>query len=368
MSRQFFLSLLFIALLPFASMAQEAEVDVAERGANATEARTKAMAAADRLAFEKIINAKLPKQAKAVLKAYTPEAISEMVLGYEVVTEKMTPNTYRATIKVKFDDAAIEKITGVTAEDTSKENNVAAAAAAVSSSAVLILPVWFDERNILLWETNNGWREMISRVALQADSGQWIVPFGDPTDMVTTDSTQIETAGYEALAPLAARYGAGSILVAIAKPGVGVLDVELRHLTKAGAEKEIVSVQAKDNTTTPEELMKKAAEILLLGDERTDPAALTGKQRAARSGARNIPELHQINLLLHLKQARDWAELNHRLHTIEGVEKLEVVVADWRRMQMKMSYRGDPEDLGEAMAKAGLTVNQSASMLLIGIR
>lgn len=361
-----YLILFALWIFPTASFAVAIEVEVAERGENATEARMKAMTAAERLAMEKLLIEKIPGRGKETTKSLDDEAIAQMVQGYEIVKEKMTPNTYRGTIKVKFDDYAIEKLLGAPAGTTEKENEVAAAAA--SSASVLLLPVWFDEKGILLWETTNEWRNIINRTALQAEAGAWIVPFGDPTDLLVTDSTQIENASFAQLAPMAARYGAGSILVAIAKPGERVLDVELRHLTKAGEEKEVLSVPATDNVTLAEDLMGIAAEKLLIGTDRVAPAALTGTQQAALPERKKIPQLHHINLLLHLKQARDWAELNHRLHTIEGVEELQVVVADWRRMQMRMAYRGDPEDLGEDLAKAGLTVQQSADMLLVAIR
>jgi hypothetical protein len=72
--------------------------------------------------------------------------------------------------------------------------------------------------------------------------------------------------------------------------------------------------------------------------------------------------------MFYLKQARDWAEMNHRLINIPGVEGVQVVSANWHHMNGVLNYRGFPEDLGKALAAAGIDVRQEADVLMMKIR
>lgn len=350
--------LLFSVCLPWTAAALEMQVNVSEKGKDATEARMKALSAADLAAFTQLVRERAPERAEAMLKAYPLEAISQMVQGYEIVEESMTPNSYRATMKVKLDDSALSKIPYL---GGSGKGSAAAPAAVLESEAVLIMPVWFDNTGIRLWEAENPWRDALSKAALQA-GGKWIMPAGDPSDLIIIDSSTVSSADFTKLAPLAARYGAGRILVATAKPGIATLAVELRRLSAAGEEKENIKFTSGASEATQEQILQRAAEELLLGDS---PSALDTHQKQEKP---KKPQLHEINALLNLTRARDWAELNHRLRSIPGVETLQVVNADWQRMQVKLVYRGFPEDLGTSFAKAGLNVQQQGDMLLLTIR
>ncbi len=365
MPRHLYVVLLLFLFGPMQAFAVDVQVDVAETGKDATEARIKALSSADKLAFAKLVTGKLGMKAEEFLKAYTPEAISQMVQGYEIVEESMTPNSYKATMKVKFGDSILNKIPTLSSATGAVIPAEKPAIKTIDSKTILILPVWLDAKGIILWEEINPWREALSKAALQVPGNHWVTATGDPADRVYVDASNVSSAGFAQLAPLAERYGAGQVLIAIAHAGAGNLEVELRHLSATGEEKENMQLAADaPESATLEDLMQRAADELLLGD---NPAALTKGQKKAI--AMDTPEeLQEINMMLNLTRARDWAELNHRLQTIPGVEGLQVVSADWQRMKVRMAYRGKPEKLGEELAKAGLNVQQEADMLLLTIR
>jgi hypothetical protein len=362
--------------------AREIEVKVSERGTNATEARMKAMSRADRLALEKVLIEKYPEKAQKILRSFDDEALNQMVESYQILEEAMTPETYRATIKVTLNDSALSKITlAAPAKKQAEETEDSAATTTATppkaaplqwpeSEATLVLPVWMDEKGVLLWESANKWRKEINKTAVLSSQTQWIVPFGDPTDMLMLDGSQIQTITPSQLIPLAARYGAGAVLLAIAKPAQGTLTVDMHRIAASGEERHQVVLDTTPERNTQEKLLHHAAEILLLGSEQRVAEALTEKQRLRRQQEDpKVPApLHEINAILHLRQAKDWAELRYRLQKIEGMEALQVVAANWQQMQVKLAYRGDPENLGESLAKAGITVQHQHEMLILALR
>lgn len=357
------------------ALALDVQVQVQEKGRDATDARIKAMTSAEQKAFEKLLDEKAPKKKEELLKNYNAEAISQMVQGYEIVEESMTSNSYNATMKVKFNDTAMNGLFGPGAG-----MKKAATSKLAANGAVLIVPVLFNQDNtVLLWETGNHWREIVGKVALQATASKWLAPLGDPNDLLIVDSEQVLKANFTSLAPLAERYGAGEVLVAIAKPADNIVAVELRHLSSKGEEKTGFTVEAPQDVVAKEaDLLQQAAEKMLLGkiistkagpasapEEPAEPFALTASQKSA---APPKPGLHQIQVMFYLKQARDWAEMNHRLLNIPGVENVQVFSANWHHMNGVLSYRGFPEDLGKALSAAGIDVRQEADVLMMKIR
>lgn len=349
-----------IFLTPVGLLAAGVEVSVHEKGTDATEARMKALTSAEKRAFEKLITERMGKKAGEYLKATPPEAVSQMVQGYEIVEESMTPNSYKGVIKVRFSDAALAKLPRL----QGKGEVVAPALHPMDSNATLVIPVWRDAGGALIWESVNPWRDAVSRAALQSHKNRWLTATGDPADLVYLDSASFAQAGFTQLAPLAERYGAGKILMVVAQEGPGAIEATLRHLSAAGEQKETLQLATTAAVTaTQEEKMQMAAEELFLGEH---PAALTAAQK--KEIAKEIPQLQEINLILSLKLARDWAEMQHRLLMIPGVEGLQVVQADWQRLRAKLFYRGKPEVLGEDLARAGLIVQQIDEELMLTIR
>lgn len=365
-----FFCLVFIVMGAFALpvAALDVQVEVSETGKDATDARIKAMTTAEQLAFAKILEDKAPKKKDELLKSYDEAAISQMVQGYEIVEESMTPNSYTATMKVKFSDTAINQLFGA-AKPKAKGHLKA-------NGAVLIVPVYFGKENqVLLWETGNRWREAVNKAALQAKAGRWIAPLGDPTDLLVADSNSVLSLDFGRLEPLAERYGAGEILMAIAKPAENILAVEMRHLSAKEEEKDSFVVEAPQNTVMAEaDLLRQAAEKMLLGSSASSPSDISSMEAplaltdSQQKSAPPKPQLHQLNVLFYLKQARDWAEINHRLITIPGVEGVQPLSADWHHMNAVITYRGFPEELGKSLGAAGIDVRQDGDVLMMKIR
>jgi hypothetical protein len=104
------------------------------QGANATEARAKAMEQAEKKAFD-MVAGQLQLGDPAKFAGLKPDQISRMVTGYEVVEEQAGQGTYRAVVHVTFSPAQIRAVTGVTPRPGPPPPEVIAAEAEAKAKA-----------------------------------------------------------------------------------------------------------------------------------------------------------------------------------------------------------------------------------------
>lgn len=338
------------------------EVKVAEVASNAIEAKAKAIASAEQQAFESYVLQNAPTEAAKILEVYGKEQISQFVTGYEVVEEKITDRSYRATLKVDVNEQVVNALF-----DTAKTAHSSAplSAAEREDGAILVLPVTKDASGILLWEAENNWREAFNAAALQRGFGKLVMPYGDPTDRLMIDAGNVTTAGFTMLSGLARRYGASDILIAVMQPSLDnpaqALQVDLRFLSAGQSKRQIVNVKGEEDRDYAALLSKAATKVV-------DGLAkqLQMKQLAA-SGDAPLPRT-TLNAVLPLSDVRDWAELQERLGDIQVIESVDVLEADWQQVTMALTFRGTPETLGQQLGQANIHVKQGQDTLMLALR
>ncbi|MBI1274730.1 DUF2066 domain-containing protein [bacterium] len=125
-------ALLALAFLAHSALAWDAytaqKVEGFAQGANATEARAKAMEQAEKKAFEKIAS-QLQLGDPGKFSNLSSDQISRMVSGYEVVEEQPGQGTYRTVVHITFSPAQIRAVTGVTPRPIAPPPEVVAAEA-----------------------------------------------------------------------------------------------------------------------------------------------------------------------------------------------------------------------------------------------
>lgn len=349
--------IVILLLWPILAAAESVEVSVSERGRDATEARSAALVAAEQKAFRKLIMERSPDKAEAILGSYEPQHISQMVQGYEVVNETITDNSYHAKLKIEFHDAMISRLLNPQAAETNASQ--AAADEPSETQAVLVLPVFRDGLGIFLWGEENVWREHLNRAAISMGFDRLVMPYGDPTDRLMIDSGNVTTASYALLSGMARRYGAREILIAVAEPEFGSEPIAVNTTLR------VLGPQTMDNHKFRmvgedlKEALRKSAEAVVTG--------INGGQESAEGGEAK-PPLHELAARVVLSHVRDWVELRGRLEQIEGIEHIDVVRADWKEMMLTLSYRGQPELLGQQLAQANIAVEKGDGFLKLAIR
>jgi hypothetical protein len=369
------------------------EINVSEVGKDAVEAREKAMATGERMAFEKLAQERNPASAAKIAAQLSPAQISAMVKGYEVVEEKMSPTTYKAALRYDFDDRQVDSVLGsaaatpapsatnapmaeaptgeVSATPTAQPFAPPAAttqpasqpvAASPATGVTLVLPVMKKQTGLVLWEGGNDWREALNQMALQQGRGQVVMAYGDPTDMQAINAGNASTASYAMLEPLAKRYGANSVIVAIADPveasSPPIVELVLREVAPSLNRIDRLRVEGKTEGDEKTVLAEAASALV------TGIAARAEKNQYAQ----DEQTINTIMARLELSNARDWSDLRQRLASIGSIHDVKVTLADWERVEMQLTYEGDEAFLQRMLAGVNVEARPGSDMLLLALR
>ena len=120
--------------------------------------------------------------------------------------EKHSTVRYIATLTYRFKPAPVEQLL----------RDAGIAFAETRSKPVLVLPVLRTGDSLALWEDPNPWRTSWANLPAADGLVPFTVPIGDLTDIAAINAQAASTGDAQKLGAIAARYDAGSTLVASA--------------------------------------------------------------------------------------------------------------------------------------------------------
>ncbi|MCH2547399.1 MAG: DUF2066 domain-containing protein [Alphaproteobacteria bacterium] len=370
-------------------------VEVSASADTGTTARMNALAQAESEAFARLLEQYLAPDEAAARAAKTKDyEISRMVRGYEVQNEKVTGNSYSATLDVAFDPTQVQTFlrapavpamasvptgaapvtanTGyvgrqptrpISAQPAPIETNTLTSQLAKMHSNVLVLPVLTAAGNSMLWEDRNVWRNVWNR-AEREDNRFIRLAIGDQSDSLMMSAPQATSAEYAAFSPLAERYQAATVVVAEAFPtvsdGVNALGVRLRSLDVQGQNDVIELSYEQGSEETQDDLMLRAAEDIIARIMRDGQARSVGQLEA------NAPR-SKITVLSRLNKLNDWVILRKRLMDMPNVEKIELSAISSQQADMVVHFRGNPMQLEANMTSQGLKVSKAYNYWVVGL-
>jgi hypothetical protein len=364
-----FLSLLWcLLILPAVAVAEfNSSVDgiaVEATGTNASEAKEIAVAEGEQAAFRKLIEQMEPERAAAIIAGTPRERISAMVRGYEVVEEKMSPKSYRATLRYNFDPRQLSRVVQMESTAVSTTAGVSGKKELFSKplnpQAILLLPVWKDRNVYRFWEAENIWRLIWGSLTLQYGNGLIVVPFGDQRDQRDMEGGRVLESDFVLLAPVAERYGTGQIwtmyaevdeddpaqtlIVTLRKisPNTNIVKEEYRYPLKA---RETLNAQ-----------MQRAAIDILKRIQNTQPATAASEEQV------NTLTVHMMQVDL-----KDWEEIRRKLLKVPAMQKVDVISMSYYQTSVLLTYRGNPELLGKMLAAAGFRLFRDKETLVLGL-
>lgn len=362
----FFVLFPLLSSLPAPASAQEAflrsDVSVDVSGKDATEARASAMKQAERTGLKNLLSRLAPGQEEDAMKGLDDARIRAMVQGTEVLEERIAGNRYRAQLRVSYKALAVNQLI---------EKRVSAAGSVAGrlsqSTAILVLPVYEAGGESLLWEPSNAWREAWRRVQLETGGGNVVVPYGDGRDIATANAATVQSATYDALAPLINRYGAGQVAVVKAslKPAQGsdasMLEVIKRDVGRMRSDVFPLEYRA-DPQESVDDLLLRAARDLAeqIGRQREDALS-----REAVSGGE--PE-NRVLVVIPIETLQGWSDLRGRLLNIPSVVQVELLAIAPRQVDALLHFRGQKEGVEHSAAAAGLVVTPGNGYWVISDR
>ncbi len=353
------LAILF-AFIAFSAQAIEVEVKVFEKGTNAIEARAKALENAEKRGFSALIKQKAPDRAEEIIADYKNYNVSQYILGYHAKDEIVTDTSYRAKIVLDFDDRFVSNITQEE-QTTSSQYNIPYENLKPTGNAILLLPVLRTPQGISLWEANNLWRDFVNEMILTHGEGNFVAPYGDPTDRLSINASNITTANFARLAPLVHRYGANRALVAIiTERGNNGFGITLREISPQGDSIKTEHVEPQKGLNS-RELMRFMAKDLI-SSYLDKQHKMQNPQQAA------VAQVHEVEAKISLNNARDWSELRARLQKIESILEMQVLGADASGMTLQIAFKGEAKNFGQELISNGISAAKQNEQLWLALR
>lgn len=346
--------LLFAAPASFAGSAEEVTVSVQTSGESALIARSNGLKKAESDALLKVLTARFPDKAADMAARIGPEKVGELVKTFNVVRESSTARNYTAEIHYEFDKSNLDRL-------VAEERGLVPE---IDSHALLIVPVWQAGTSLMLWEVENPWRTVMSRVALAEGRGMLLVPFGDPRDAFIMNKETLLSGEREALVQLAERYGTKNLVIAQARnvaeegqpPHIRVL---LRR-PGTGKEEEVVKLDYKAEPATETEtalLARSAQDVAKRLAESTGQYSLFGEDAASKVKARVVRAEFLYN--------REWMQLKRAFEGLPNVEYVDIGAVSPSFAQLTFYFRGSDAMIRQALLTRGLEVNDVGDYWLI---
>ena len=354
------ISLLCLVFLPFSAFAEEAlvnsEVNVDIVGKDPAAARELAMAKAEVDGLMALLERLGPPgQAKDLMNTLDSKKITAMVKGTQIVSEKITDNRYRARLVVSFDGNEISAVLAkLTAPDV-KENMPA------TIGSFLIIPALEMNDQKLLWEESNVWGAVWKNVALEVNSGDVLVPFGDANDMATLKYENMMEATYDNIAPLAIRYGVSDVVLLQAhyslRPDM-ILTVVRRRVNRQDTSVKVMTYRG-DPQETRDLLFARAAHDIIneLHEKKNDE---TNSTRTVRGGDRK-----QIMMLASITTMASWTKLRTKISALPMVDRIEMLAISARQADIVVHYRGSEESFTNALGSKSIRLAKKPTYWVI---
>lgn len=332
-------TLAFGAILPILLLAGPAAADlftvsripVEATAETATAARTRALAEAQRQAYERIVHRLVTRADWPKLPPAGAAAIEDAILGVEIVEERASATRYVGRVTVAFRADRIRRAL--------REQGVPFTESL--GRRTLVVPVVMQSGAAALWEPEaEAWRAAWARVAGQETLLNLTLPKGDDGDREALDAPRAAALDQTALGALARRNGASAVLVAILTAGAGGL--EARTVRLDGARRSETRDQAPGDAA-PEALLRLAQGIHDRMEEEWKQATLLRFEQRDRLLAR-----------AEFGDLASWLAIRKRLSEVPEVRQVEIAALTHREAHLMLTYLGDAERLGEALARREL--------------
>lgn len=320
---------------------RDVAVDVTAESAAA--ARDRAIVEAQRSAFDRLLTTLSSPSDIARLPTLSDDAISDMVLDFEVEEERVSTVRYIGRMAFRFRAEPVRRYL--------EQSGVGYAVTATRPA--LVVPVLTRDGSSRLWDEGNAWLAAWSAAPVGGPLVGIVVPLGDLSDITMIDAPQALDGDNAALQALAQRYGAGDVVVAEAVVSIdaasdaATLALDARRYTSAG-----VAGQLQDSLSAP-------------GGEAALPDLYT--QAAQRVSAFLQDEWKQENLVSSTAEQHldvlasftgldDWVDLQRRLSEVSTVRRASIKELSRNRARLDLVFVGDHEQLTRALDRRNLAL------------
>jgi hypothetical protein len=341
----------FIGLAAVLGSARAADVFTVEDVAvdvtadSAAAARERGMATAQQTALNQLFDRMVPRDRRASVPRPAAAEIGDLVRDFAVNGEKTSAVRYLANLSMRFradDIRALLRSAGVPFAET-------------MSKPVVVLPLLKSGADVQLWEETNPWRQAwasLDRNGLVP----FVVPVGDLDDVVAIDAERAQAGDRKALAAIADRYKAGSVIVATAEPReqngrTSAVQITTARFTASGGDDETLVNTVSADGQDRDAVWQRAAASMAEGIEDVWKRANLIRFDSERS----------LVATVRLTALSDLIEVRKRLSGVSFLRSYDVVYLARDAAQFRLNFFGDERQLATALAQSDLTLEQDAA-------
>jgi hypothetical protein len=283
------------------------------------------------------------------------KAITDMVASFEVANERMSAVRYVADFTFHFRPSKVRRLVRVTestpVEGGGKSSTEGGGKPAVESGnrAVVVLPVYKDGSNLVLWDDPNEWRAAWSQRPAGSGPSRLMLPLGDAGDLAAIDADKAESGKSEALTAIAQRNHGSEAVVALAtarRQGAKLagLDVTVKRYRSG----RLVDTQGRsfdaDSTESDAELMRRVAGAIAADIE----------SGAKRTAGATSDQPTSLAVTIPITSLGEWIQVRDRLASVSAIRKIDLLSLSRQEAKLEVKYVGSQDQLKSSLAEVSL--------------
>ena len=318
--------------------------------ANVTEARERGLTQGRVNGFRKVIERIVAREDIARVPQLNATQIIDIVRDFSIANERSSAVRYLADLTVRFDSAAVRRVL----------RNANIPFTETLSKPLVVVPLMREGAGgrWVLWEQSNAWRDAWAKVPRDLGLVPFVVPAGDREDMSALTAEQAAGKDLAALNALAARYGAGGTVLAMATVAGDTVQISMAELRSDLPSEDISLTQGAEAGQTRDDLMAAAARA----------AGTTVQDNWKRRNRVAFGGTTQITALVPVADIKEWLTVKSRLDEVPLIDRLELQAMTRDRTQVTLYYSGAQRQLELAMSQHDLTLAQQNGVWIIQAR
>jgi len=280
------------------------------------------------------------------------KTITDMVASFEVANEHMSTVRYVADYTFHFRPSKVRRLVRV-AETAPTESAGKSPAEGGKPSvesgnrSVVVLPVYRDGSNLVLWDDPNAWRAAWSERPTGSGSGRLVLPLGDAGDLAAIDAEKAESGEFEALTAIAQRNRGSEVVVALAttrRQGATLagLDVNVkRYRSGRLVDTQGTSLEANSGENDTDLLSRAAASV-----------AAAIESGAKRNAGADQPT--SLAVTVPINSLGEWVQVRDRLASVSAIRKIDLLSLSRQEAKIEVKYVGSQDQLKSSLAEVSL--------------
>jgi hypothetical protein len=301
------------------------------------------------------------------------KTITDMVASFEVANEHMSAVRYVADYTFHFRPSKVRRVVRVVEtpptdsgsksppDKSSADKNLAdsvgkspAEGASKPSPdsgnrGIVVLPVYQDGSNLVLWDDPNAWRMAWSQRPAGSGPGRLVLPLGDAGDLTVIDAEKAGSGRPEALTAIAQRNRGSEAVVALAtarRQGdkLAALDVTVKRYRSG----HLIDTQASSFEADPAE---SEADFLKRAAESTATEIETG---AKRNAGAHSDQPASLVVTIPITSLGEWVQVRDRLASVSVIRKIDLLSLSRQEARIEVKYVGGQDQLKSSLAGVNL--------------